>query len=177
MDYRNTGSKENVSSAIRFDGVSFNALVSLSDKEVAGKIWFSTPSNQIGNINLQTRQVQISTVQRMVFRKEGPARDISFMMKQQTSVMHSLAKYLIRFRPSVEPVVRNNNNIPIEQVAAPNTLLHYPTDTVEFPHKENNLSIRFTPINYNNTSSYHFYYRLNESTSWGAFGGTCVPSI
>ncbi|SIN90657.1 sensor histidine kinase [Chitinophaga niabensis] len=147
------------------DGVSFNALVSLSNKEVAGKIWFSTPSNQIGNINLQTGSSNIYGTKDGIPEGRPSARYI-FYDEAADQCYALLAKYLIRFRPSAEPVVRNNNNILIEQVAAPNALVHYPGDTVEFPYKQNNLSIRFTLINYNNTSSYHFYYRLNESTSW-----------
>lgn len=147
------------------DGVSFNALVNLSNKEVAGKIWFSTPSNQIGNINLQTGSSNIYGTKDGIPEGRPSARYI-FYDEAADQCYALLAKYLIRFRPSAEPVVRNNNNILIEQVTAPNALVHYPCDTVAFPYKQNNLSIRFTLINYNNTSSYHFYYRLNESTSW-----------
>lgn len=147
------------------DGVSFNALVNLSNKEVAGKIWFSTPSNQIGNINLQTGSSNIYGTKDGIPEGRPSARYI-FYDEAADQCYALLAKYLIRFRPSAEPVVRNNNNILIEQVTAPDALVHYPGDTVEFPYKQNNLSIRFTLINYNNTSSYHFYYRLNESTSW-----------
>lgn len=147
------------------DGVSFNALVSLSNKEVAGKIWFSTPSNQIGNINLQTGSSNIYGTKDGIPEGRPSARYI-FYDEAADQCYALLAKYLIRFRPSAEPVLRNNNNILIEQVTTPDALVHYPCDTVQFPYKQNNLSIRFTLINYNNTSSYHFYYRLNESTAW-----------
>lgn len=147
------------------EGFSFNALVNLSNKEVAGKIWFSTPSNQIGNINLQTGYSNIYGTKDGIPEGRPSARYI-FYDEAADQCYALLAKYLIRFRPSGEPIVQNNNNILVEQVTAPDALIHYPGDTVQFPYKRNNLSIRFTLINYNSTSSYQFYYRLNESRSW-----------
>ncbi|RPE14217.1 hypothetical protein EGT74_12145 [Chitinophaga lutea] len=147
------------------DGFSSNAIVNLSNREVKGKIWFSTPSNQVGNIDLDTRKFNLYGA-RDGLPEERPGSRYIFYDEEAGRCYALTSNYLVRFSPDEEPAVANVSPILIEQVAAPDVLLHYPGDTVRFPYQRNDVAVRFTMVSYSHNPDNLFFYRINEAKAW-----------
>lgn len=147
------------------EGFSSTALVNISNCEVLGKIWFSTPGNQVGNIDLDTRKFNLYGAGDGLPEERPSSRNIFY--DDETGHCYALtANHLVRFSPGDEPATPNTSPILIEQVTAPDGPIYYPGDTVRFPHQHNNVGVRFTIVSYGNNADNQFFYRINTAKTW-----------
>jgi ligand-binding sensor domain-containing protein len=78
--------------------------------------------------------------------------------------------YLVRFPLTPKQSVNNSGDLLIEDMSINNdSTLFHPPGKIELDHSNNNLSFRFTVVDFDR-NNYQFAYRLNNSSAWNLIG-------
>ncbi|HSY60571.1 MAG TPA: histidine kinase, partial [Cytophaga sp.] len=77
--------------------------------------------------------------------------------------------YLATFPPEPRASNDTGKKILVQELIVNNkTSFHHPSDTIILPYNQNNLSLLFSIINFDDPDSYKFEYRLSDNDSWTA---------
>lgn len=147
------------------NGLASNVISNLSTTEINNRIWFTAANWQIGFIDLRTREFITQSKSNEV-PEEPPFSKFIYFDEAANKCYMLTSNHLIAFSPTADTVVHPANPILIEQVTTQDMVMNYPKDSLRLPYSQNTLIIEFTQINFTNTASDQFYYRLDEDQAW-----------